>query len=152
MHKPKYRNCRSFKNFDKQNFLSDLQDIKWDIERNTNVNTAYESFNSKFIEVANKHAPVKHRKILPQQTPCMNKQLGTDHLTCREGGYVFFVQNIFFRTTRELEYLFFLLREARDFFPEFNIRLYDKNSESDFFFFHQNQNIFSATLGIRIFF
>jgi hypothetical protein len=38
------------------------------------------------------------------------------------------------------------------FFPEFNIRLYDKNSESDFFFFlHQNQNIFSATLGIRIF-
>ena len=33
-------------------------------------------------------------------------QLGTDHLT------------------QELEYLFF---------PEFNIRLYDKNSESDFF-------------------
>ena len=29
------------------------------------------------------------------------------------------------------------------FFPEFNIRLYDKNSESDYFFFlHQNQNIF----------
>ena len=38
-------------------------------------------------------------------------------------------------------------------FPVFNIRFYDKNSESDFFFFlHQNQNIFSATLGIRIFF
>jgi hypothetical protein len=32
-------------------------------------------------------------------------------------------------------------------------RLYDKNSESDYYFFlHQNQNIFSATLGIRIFF
>jgi hypothetical protein len=30
-----------------------------------------------------------------------------------------------------------------NFFPEFNIRLYDKNCESDFFFFlHQNQNIF----------
>ena len=29
------------------------------------------------------------------------------------------------------------------FRPEFNIRLYDKNSESDYFFFlHQNQNIF----------
>ena len=52
---------------------------------------------------------------------------------------------VFYRTTRELEYLFF--------FPEFNIRLYDKNSESDYFLFHhQNQNIFSATLGIRIFF
>jgi hypothetical protein len=50
----------------------------------------------------------------------------------------------FFRTTQELE--FFIS-------SEFNIRLYDKNSESDYFFFlHQNQNIFSATLGIRIFF
>ena len=33
---------------------------------------------------------------------------------------------IFFRTTQELEHLFF--------FPEFNIMLYDKNSELDFFF------------------
>jgi hypothetical protein len=59
----------------------------------------------------------------------------------------------FFRTTRELEYIFFLSRKAQIFCPEINIRLYGKNSESDFFFFlHQNQNIFSATLGIRIFF
>jgi hypothetical protein len=35
----------------------------------------------------------------------------------------------------ELEYLFFLSRIARIFFPEFNIRLYDKNSESDYFLF-----------------
>ena len=34
------------------------------------------------------------------------------------------------------------------FFPDFNIRLYDKNSESDFFFFlHQNQNIFFSNIG-----
>jgi hypothetical protein len=59
-----------------------------------------------------------------------------------------FVQNFFFRTTQELEYLFFLLRKARIFFPEFNIRLYDKNSESDnFFFLHQNQNIFFSNIG-----
>jgi len=54
----------------------------------------------------------------------------------------FFRSEKFVRATRELEYLFFLLRKARIFFPEFNIRLYDKNSESDFFFLHQNQNIF----------
>jgi hypothetical protein len=31
---------------------------------------------------------------------------------------------------------------------EFNIRLYDKNSESDYFFFlHQNQNIFFSNTG-----
>ena len=74
--------------------------------------------------------------------------LGTDHLTCR-GGYGFlFRSEFFFRTTRELEYLFFLSHKARIFFPEFNIRLYDKNSESYFFFFlHQNQNIFFSSIG-----
>jgi hypothetical protein len=31
---------------------------------------------------------------------------------------------------------------------EFNIRSYDKNSESDYFFFlHQNQNIFPSNIG-----
>ena len=61
--------------------------------------------------------------------------LGTDHLTWRGGGYGFlFRSEYFFRTTKELEYFFFLSREAQIFFPEFNIRLYDKNSESDFFF------------------
>jgi hypothetical protein len=49
-------------------------------------------------------------------------------------GYGFlFRSEIFFRTTRELEYYFFLSRSI--FFPEFNIRLYDKNSESDYFVF-----------------
>ena len=49
-----------------------------------------------------------------------------------------FVQNFFFPTTQELEY----------FFPEFNIRLYVKNSESNYFFFlHQNQNIFFSNIG-----
>ena len=34
-------------------------------------------------------------------------------------------------------------RKVRFFFPEFNIRLYDKNSESDFFSLNiGNQNIF----------
>ena len=61
------------------------------------------------------------------------------------GGMVFcFVQNIYF-----------FCRVNRDFFsPKFNIRLYDKNSESDYFFFSSTKIriFFSATLGIRIFF
>jgi hypothetical protein len=41
-----------------------------------------------------------------------------------------------------------LSRKAQFFFPELNIRLYDKNSESDYFFFlHQNQNIFFSNIG-----
>ena len=52
------------------------------------------------------------------------------------GGFMVFcfVQKFFFRTTQELEF-FILSREAEIFFPEFNIRLYDKNSKSDYFFF-----------------
>ena len=52
------------------------------------------------------------------------------------GGYGFlFRSKKKFLTTQELEYLFFLSCKARNFFPEYNIRLYDKNSESDYFFF-----------------
>ena len=43
------------------------------------------------------------------------------------------VQNYFFGHHKRYKF-FLLLRKARIFFPEFNIRLYDKNSESDFFF------------------
>ena len=49
--------------------------------------------------------------------------------------FFLFRSEFFFRTTQELEYLLFLSRKARNFFQEFNVRLYDKNSESDYFFF-----------------
>jgi hypothetical protein len=56
-----------------------------------------------------------------------------------------FVQKMFFRQ-HELEYFF--CRAKREIFPQLNIRLYDKNSESDYFFFlHQNQNIFFSNIG-----
>ena len=44
---------------------------------------------------------------------------------------------------------FFGQHESSIFFSsEFNIRLYDKNSESNYFFFlHQNQNIFFSNIG-----
>jgi hypothetical protein len=78
----------------------------------------------------------------------VQKTLGTDHLTCKGGGYGFlFRSEKFFRTTLELEF-FFLSAKREIFFLEFNIRLYDKNSESDYFFFlHQNQNIFFSNIG-----
>ena len=78
------------------------------------------------------------------------------NLKAAGGGLWFFVsfRNVFFRITRELEYLLILSRKARIFFPKFNIRLYDKNSESVYFVFSSTKiRIFvSATLGIRIFF
>jgi hypothetical protein len=63
-----------------------------------------------------------------------------------------FVQKFFFGQ-HKLEYYFFCRAKRKFFFPEFNIRLYDKNSESDYFFSSTKIRIFfSATLGIRIFF
>ena len=45
-----------------------------------------------------------------------------------------FVQK-FFIGQHKSQNIFFLSRNARNIFPEFNIRLYDKNSQSDYFFF-----------------
>ena len=45
-----------------------------------------------------------------------------------------FVQKLFFGQQESWNIYFFLSRKVQFFFPEFNIRLYDKNSESDFFF------------------
>jgi hypothetical protein len=85
--------------------------------------------------------------------------LGNDHLTLIPNDAeknililveVCFVLNFFFGQ-HELEF-FFLSRQARNFFPEFHIRLYDKNSESDYFFFASTKIriFFSASLGIRV--
>ena len=62
-----------------------------------------------------------------------------------------FVQKFVFGQHESYNF-FFLLRQARNCFPEFNIRLYDKYSESDLFPSAKIRIFFSATLGIRIFF
>ena len=50
------------------------------------------------------------------------------------GLWCFVLFRIFFSDNTRVRILFFLLCKARNFFPEFNISLYDKNSESDCFF------------------
>ena len=58
--------------------------------------------------------------------------------------------NVFSDNTRGRIFTFFV---ARNLFPESNIRLYNNNSESDYFFSSTKiRMFFSATLGIRIFF
>ena len=69
----------------------------------------------------------------------------------------FFRSEFFFPTTRELEYLFFFGCAKRKFFFQ-NLTLGNLGYMTKtlnliiFFFLHQNQNLFSATLGINIFF
>jgi hypothetical protein len=65
-----------------------------------------------------------------------------------------FVQNFFFGQNKSLNIYFFCRAKCKFFFPEYNIRVYDKNSESDYFCFPppKSEYFFPATLGIRIFF
>ena len=58
-------------------------------------------------------------------------ELGTDHLTLWL--FVSFRKKISDNT--RVKILLFMSRKARNFFPDINIRLYYKNSESDYFFF-----------------
>ena len=61
--------------------------------------------------------------------------LGTYHLTWRGGyGYLFRSEFFFSDNTRIRIFIFFVAQSA-NFFSRFNIRLYDKNSESDYYFF-----------------
>ena len=67
---------------------------------------------------------------------CLKAAFRDRPFNLKGGGYGFLFRSEFcFPTTRELEYLLFLSRKARNIFPEINIRLYDKNSESDYFCF-----------------
>ena len=68
------------------------------------------------------------------QARCTHTTLGTDHLTWRRGLWFFVSFRIIFLDNTRIRIFIFLSRKARIFFPKFNIRLYDKNSESDFFF------------------
>ena len=89
--------------------------------------------------------------FLKTQKPSSTPTLFRDRPFNLKGGGVMvfcFVQNFFSDNTRVIIFLFFLSHKAQIFFPEFNIRLYDKNSESDYFFsLHQNQNIFFSKIG-----
>jgi hypothetical protein len=52
-----------------------------------------------------------------------------------KGGLWFFVSfRIFFSDNTRVRIFIFFVAQSAKFFPGFNIRLYDKNSESDFFF------------------
>ena len=65
------------------------------------------------------------------------RQLRDRPFNLKGWGYGFLFRSEFFFSdnTRVRIFYFFLSREAQIFFQEFNIRLYDKNSESNYFFF-----------------
>ena len=74
--------------------------------------------------------------------------LGTVHLTWREGGgggygFLFRSELFFFRTTREVEYLFFCRGKCQNS----TLGYMTKTLNQILFFLHQNQNIFFSNIG-----
>ena len=87
--------------------------------------------------------PIEGAVLFELQQPLIQQ------LPCQHLRQVFcFVQKFFFGQHNSQIIYFLLSSKARIFFPEFDIRLYDKNSESDYFFFlQQNQNFVFSNIG-----
>ena len=61
---------RSFKNFDENMFISDMHDVPWEtIEYFNDINDIVEVWNNMFLEVVNKHAPLKLHRIKRKYQP-----------------------------------------------------------------------------------
>ena len=68
---------RSFRGFDHDKFLSDLQriDFSFDQSAESDANTVYEQFETKLSNVVNKHIPIKQAYQRKKKLPCMNSAL-----------------------------------------------------------------------------
>ena len=71
--RPKVITCRNYEDFDENVFLNDLQklDIKLDKE---NSESNYSLISNKFLEVVNKHAPLKKKILKGNHAPLATKE------------------------------------------------------------------------------
>ena len=67
---------RSYKNFNKDTFLSDLQAVPFEEALSLeNSEPAYEKFKMLYSEVVEKHAPIKHKALRGNQAPFITRDL-----------------------------------------------------------------------------
>ena len=88
--KKDYVTYRSFKNFDHQKFLQELQSEQLDvITEHSNVETAYLNFETTFIKVVDKNIPLKKRRYITHPAPFMNKQCIKVENVCSNFKYMY---------------------------------------------------------------
>ena len=74
--RPIYIQYRSYRNFDRNEFLSDLKNVSFEEAlSSTNNEQAYEKFKELYSEVVDNHASLKQRVIRGNQAPFMSKDL-----------------------------------------------------------------------------
>ena len=70
--KPKVITYRNYKNFNKESFLNDLNERTFNFNK-LDANQSYESLTKHFLEVVNKHAPLKQRTVRDNHAPFMDR-------------------------------------------------------------------------------
>ena len=91
---PKVVHYRSFKHFDKNTFQRELK------EQITNI-IHYDNFDDKFLEVLNKHAPMKQKTLRANEAPYMSKALRKAMMRRTQ------LANKFHKSNSEVDYLNF---------------------------------------------
>ena len=73
---PRTIEYRSFKGFDENAFIQDLENVSWHIvDDDSNINDAVLTWNKLFTEVADSHAPLKRRRVKGTTAPWMNNKI-----------------------------------------------------------------------------
>lgn len=65
----KYISTRSYKSFDQSAFLNDISEVRWPIidDINIDVNTAWDEWKSLFVEICDRHAPMRTMRVRVNQ-------------------------------------------------------------------------------------
>ena len=73
---PRTIEYRSYRRFDENAFIQDLNNVPWHIvDDESNVNDAVLTWNRLFTEVADSHAPLKKRRVKGATAPWMNNKI-----------------------------------------------------------------------------
>ena len=72
---PKVIRSRQYKHYDKNSFLAELRDIMQYMINDNNPDVLWEDFKTKFLLVADVHAPQITRKVKSEYTPWMTNNI-----------------------------------------------------------------------------
>lgn len=70
------KEVRNFKNFNVDNFNADLERTPWvNVNNFSDPNEMWTYWKSKFIEIVDKHAPLKRKRIRNKKSPWLNIEI-----------------------------------------------------------------------------
>ena len=74
-HKHKYKTNRSFKKFNDDDFVNDIRKANWCSVKHDNVDKCIDDFEKLFLHIADKHAPMKTKRVCKVQSPWLTDDI-----------------------------------------------------------------------------